>query len=81
MQGLSLMSNSVHYQLSPESASEQFRYWVATNQDKHEDMLFFFNLLNDNKIVKEGAKIILDRIQTNMKICLLGSCIFAQSHF
>ena len=31
-------------------------------------MLFFFNLLNDNKIVKEGAKIILDRIQTNMKI-------------
>ena len=68
MQGLSLMSNSVHYQLSPESASEQFRYWVATNQDKHEDMLFFFNLLNDNKIVKEGAKIILDRIQTNMKI-------------
>lgn len=31
-------------------------------------MLFFFNLLNDNKIVKEGAKIILDRITTNMKI-------------
>ena len=31
-------------------------------------MLFFFNLLNDNKIVKEGAKIILDRIQTNMKL-------------
>ena len=41
---------------------------MATNQDKHEDMLFFFNLLNDNKIVKEGAKIILDRIQTNMKL-------------
>ena len=41
---------------------------MATNQDKHEDMLFFFNLLNDNKIVKEGAKIILDRIPTNMKI-------------
>ena len=31
-------------------------------------MLVFFNLLNDNKIVKEGAKIILDRIYTNMKI-------------
>ena len=31
-------------------------------------MLFFFNLLNDNKIVKEGAKIILDRITTNKKI-------------
>ena len=31
-------------------------------------MLFFFNLLNDNKIVKEGAKIILDRINTNLKI-------------
>ena len=62
------MSNSVHYQLQPDSASEQFRYWVAMNQDKHEDMLFFFNLMNDNKIGKEGAKIILDRITTNMKI-------------
>lgn len=68
MKGLSLMSNSVHYQFQPESASEQFRYWVATNQHQHEIMLVFFNLLNDNKIVKEGAKIILDRIYTNMKI-------------
>lgn len=31
-------------------------------------MLFFFNLMNDNKLVKEGAKIILDKIETNIKI-------------
>ena len=62
MQGISLMSNSVHYQLQPEGASEQFRYWIGTNQHQHETMLIFFNLMNDNKFVKEGAKMILDRI-------------------
>ena len=31
-------------------------------------MLLFFNLMNDNKLVKEGAKIILDSIKTNKKI-------------
>lgn len=31
-------------------------------------MLFFFNLMNDNKLVKEGAKLILDSIKTNLKI-------------
>ena len=36
--------------------------------DKHELMLLFFNLVNDNKLVKEGAKIILDSIRTNTKI-------------
>lgn len=31
-------------------------------------MLFFFNLVNENKLVKEGAKIILDKISSNLKI-------------
>lgn len=41
---------------------------MATNQENHEVVLYFFNLMNDNKFVKEGAKIILDSIKTNMKI-------------
>ena len=68
MEGVALVSSSVHYQISPELASEQFRYYVATNQENHEVVLYFFNLMNDNKFVKEGAKIILDSIKTNMKI-------------
>ena len=31
-------------------------------------MLLFFNIVNDNKLVKEGAKIILDKIVSNLKI-------------
>ena len=31
-------------------------------------MLKFFNIVNDNKLVKEGAKVILDSIRTNHKL-------------
>ena len=31
-------------------------------------MLKFFNIVNDNKLVKEGVKVILDKIRTNLKI-------------
>mmetsp|Transcript_42851 Transcript_42851/g.56648 ORF Transcript_42851/g.56648 Transcript_42851/m.56648 type:complete len:98 (-) Transcript_42851:1024-1317(-) len=68
MKGFSLMGHGALYQLAPENASEQFRYWVTTNLHKHELMLLFFNIVNDNKLVKEGAKIILDTIRTNTKI-------------
>ena len=68
LQGFSFMGHGAVYQLAPQNASEQFRYWTATNMDKHELMLLFFNLVNDNKFVKEGAKIILDSIRTNTKI-------------
>ena len=68
LQGFSFMGHGAVYQLAPKNASEQFRYWVTTNMDKHELMLLFFNLVNDNKLVKEGSKLILDSIRTNAKI-------------
>ena len=68
LQGFSFAGHGAVYQLAPQNASEQFRYWVATNMDKHELMLIFFNLVNDNKLVKETSKIILDSIRTNTKI-------------
>ncbi len=68
MKGLTMLSHGAVYRLSPENASDQFRYWVMTNQHNYEAMLLFFNLMNDNKLVKEGAKIILDSIKTNTKI-------------
>lgn len=58
------------YQLTPEKAVDQFRYWVTTNRHNHELMLTFFNILNDNKLVKEGGKLILDSIATNLKLYL-----------
>lgn len=62
MQGLSAMGHGAMYQFVPENASEQFRYWTATNMHNYKVMLFFFNIQNDNKLVKEGSKIILDKI-------------------
>jgi hypothetical protein len=41
---------------------------VASNTHDYKAMLHFFNLQNDNKFVKEGSKIILDSIHTNLKI-------------
>ena len=68
MEGLALVSNNVHYQIMPEQAAEQYRYYVAANMQNHEAVLHFFNLQSSNKLIKEGAKIILDSIKTNMRI-------------
>ena len=69
-QGFSFMIHWPLYQLTPEKAVDQFRYWVTTNRHNHELMLTFFNILNDNKLVKEGGKLILDPIATNLKLYL-----------
>ena len=63
-----MIGNATIYKLDPESAIDQFRYWVTTNLHNHEIMLKFFNLVNENKLAKEGNKIILDSIRTNMKL-------------
>ena len=66
--GLSLVSHSAIYNMQPHQASDQFRYWVSSNQHNHKDMLKFFNIVNENKLVKQGNKLLLDRIETNMRI-------------
>ena len=68
LKGFALLSYNVHYQLSPDQASEQFRYFIASNLENHEYLLKFYNLVQDNKVVKESVKFILDSITTNMRI-------------
>ena len=68
MRGFSMISNGALYHLNPESAIDQFRYWVTTNLHNHEIMLKVFNFINENKLAKEGNKIIIDSIGVNMKI-------------
>lgn len=48
--------------------SEQFRYWISQNKHDVKKMITFFNLQNSNRLIKEGSKIVLDRIATNQVI-------------
>ena len=63
-----LCSSLAVYSLKPKQASDQFRYWIATNQDNYKGVLTFFNLVNENKFVKETNKIQLASIVTNQRI-------------
>ena len=68
MQNISFIDNHLHFMMQPDEASEHFRYFIATNHGNHEVLLYFFNLVNENRFIKEGVKILYDSIQTNMRI-------------
>ena len=64
------MFRNAFYQMQPEQGIDEFRYWVSTNLHKHEMMLAFFNIINENLIVREGMRVIFDSIKTNKMLYL-----------
>ena len=64
----SFMKHSAAFQMSPGAASDQFRYFQTTNLHNHELILKFFNLINENKLVKSSFKVMFDSIETNQKL-------------
>ena len=65
MQGWTNMSHLTYYRLMKEEGSAQFRLWIASNRHDYKKMLHFFNLQNNNKVVKQASSIILDKILVN----------------
>lgn len=60
-----MATHGAYYRLLKEEGSAQFRYWISQNKHDVKKMCTFFNLQNDNKLIKEGSKIVLDRIAVN----------------
>jgi hypothetical protein len=67
-QGYQIVSKGAYYRLQHETGVAQFRYWLSTNKNDYKKMITFFNMQNNNKAVKEGQKLILDKIALNKKL-------------
>lgn len=58
-------THGAYYRMVDGEGSAQFRYWVSQNKHDVKKLCTFFRLQNDNKLIKEGSKIMLDSIVTN----------------
>lgn len=65
---VTMATHAPYYRLMKEDGSAQFRYWLVNNKHEHKKMLAFFNIQNDNKMVKSGTKLILDKVEVNQVI-------------
>lgn len=66
--GWQAATHGAYFRIMKDEGSAQFRYWISQNKNDAKKMCTFFNLQNDNKLVKESSKIILDMISINQII-------------